>query len=635
MTARNIAPDAIALSKSLEEKEADIDLLQQTFTEIGSVLDLDKVFEIVSVRARELINAETLVIPLLDDGLETYTYRGGAGKDASEIVGESLPINYGVCGWVWEHKKPWWKGMYDELEESERGLWNDDPGSIILVPLQGRKNFLGGIAGIGKIGGGEFTKRDLNLLQLFASIVSIAIENAMAVKGMEESKKLNLDYQQRLENMNKRLTESGRELEYLSLYDALTKLPNRTLFHDRLSQNINQANITEGCVGLLLIDLDQFKKINEAFGHEKGDQLLKMAAQRLKEGMQPTETLARLGGDEFVIILPGHDQESAWQRARSIKQLLADEFKIDNTSIVINASIGVALSPWHGNDPGMILRHADTAMYTAKSSNIGICVYEDGMDDTSPNHLTMAADVRRALELKQFELHYQPKVSLVSNKVVSAEALGRWTSKRWGVVPPAMFIELLGQIGLMNEYTYWAIGEALGQARRWSDDGVFRVAVNISPHTLMHPEFVRELQSLVRNKDNGQHLIFEITENLFLSEHDRLDEVLQYIRSMGISLSIDDYGTGYSSLSRLTKLPVAELKIDQSFIREMMHHPDDKAIVRSTIDLAHNLGLTVVAEGVERQEEYELLEDLGCDVAQGYLISKPLPLDDFDKYLAS
>jgi diguanylate cyclase (GGDEF)-like protein len=635
LSIQNIVPDAIALSKSLEEKEADIDLLQQTFTEIGGVLDLDKVFEIVSFRARELINAETLVIPLLDDNLETYTYRGGAGKDADEIVGESLPIDFGVCGWVWKHKKPWWKGMYDALGEAERSLWNDDPGSIILVPLQGRKHFLGGIAGIGKIGDGEFSKRDLNLLQLFASIVSIAIENAMAVKAMEESKNLNLDYQRRLEGMNKRLTESGKELEYLSLYDTLTSLPNRTLFHDRLSQNISQAHRTNDSVGLLLIDLDQFKKINEAFGHEKGDQLLKMAARRIEEGVQPTETLARLGGDEFVIILPGHDRESASERATTLKQLLVNEFKIEDASIVVSASIGVAISPEHGNDPGAILRHADTAMYTAKSNSMGVCVYDQGMDDASRNSLTMAADVRKALELKQFELHYQPKVSISSNKVMSAEALGRWTSKRWGAVQPSMFIELLGQIGLMGEYTYWAIGVALEQAKQWSKNDIFRIAVNISPHTMMNPDFISELENLVATKDNGQHLIFEITENMFLSEQDRLDEVLQCIRSMGICLSIDDYGTGYSSLSRLTRLPVAELKIDQSFVRDMMHHSDDKAIVRSTIDLAHNLGLTIVAEGVERQEEFDLLQDMGCDVVQGYLMSRPLSADDFNEYMSA
>lgn len=246
----------------------------------------------------------------------------------------------------------------------------------------------------------------------------------------------------------------------------------------------------------------------------------------------------------------------------------------------------------------------------------------------------MVADIRRTLETKQFELYYQPKVSISDNKIVSAEVLGRWNNGERGMVPPGIFIKVLEQNGLIDEYTYWVIETALQQAFSWNRKGHnISLAINVSPQTLMHPDFMKKLEALVKNSDRGSHLIFEITENLFLSEYERLSEVLDYICHLGIGLSIDDYGTGYSSLSRLRKLPVSELKIDQSFVKDMNNNKDDEAVVHSTIELAHNLGLKVVAEGVEKLESLELLDKLGCDIAQGYLISVPLPLKDFDCFL--
>lgn len=626
--------NVIDLNRSLKEREVEIDLLQDTFTRIGGELDLEKVFKIVSERARELIKAETVLVPLLDENCETYTYRGGAGKNADEIVGESLPLNFGVCGWVWKHKRPWWQGVLDDLSDEEKNRWEQEVGTMVMVPLQGRKNFLGGIAGINKIGGKEFSKRDLNLLQMFASIVSVAIENAVAVKHIEDTNRLNEEYRIRLEGLNKQLKESSRELEYLSLYDTVTNLPNRSLFHDRLSRNIDQARFEHGSIGLMLIDLDRFKDINEALGHEKGDLLLKNIAERFETEIESGETLARLGGDEFVVILPMLDETGTMKRAKSFLRRLEKPFSIENTSIAVNASIGVALFPEHGEGISSLLSHADSAMYEAKHNNLDISLYDPEMGHLTRGHLTLVADIRKALEEGQFELHYQPKISIESNEVTSAEALGRWTSETRGAVPPNIFIKVLEQNGMIDEYTYWAIETALNQARKWSNvTKRMCIAVNISPQTLMNPSFVKNLKRIVKDRDNGQHLTFEITENIFLSEYDRLFEVLEYICFLGIGLSIDDYGTGYSSLSRLRKLPVTELKIDQSFIKDMNENKDDEAIVRSTIDLAHNMGLMVVAEGVETRKALMLLNKLGCDTAQGYLISKPLSVDSFDDFI--
>lgn len=625
--------NVVELNQNLKDREVEIELLQKTFTEIGSELDLDRIFHIVSVRARALIQAETVLVPLLDENCETYTYRGGAGKNADEIVGESLPLEFGVCGWVWKHKRPWWLGVLDELNEDEKNLWEEEAGTMIMVPLQGRRHFLGGISGINKIDGGDFTRRDLNLLQMFASIVSIAIENAMAVGNMEKTSRINDDYRMRLEILNKQLLESSKELEYLSLYDIVTGLPNRSLFHDRLSRNISQAILSEEYIGILLIDLDRFKEVNEALGHERGDLLLKKIARRFERSMKFDETLARLGGDEFVIILPGCNEAKSMQRAKEFKALLNEPFNIVNMKMSVSASFGVAVFPNQGEDTSSLLSHADSAMYEAKNSQIGLCLYNPEHDHMTRGHLIMVTDIRRALEEEQFELFYQPKISLKDNKIVAAEALGRWVSKERGLVSPDNFIRVLEQNCLLDEYTYWAINVALQQAKIWNKKHALRIAVNLSPQTLMDPDFIENLTQIVGDKKNGEYLTFEITENLFLSEYDTLSEVLEHICQLGIELSIDDYGTGYSSLSRLIKLPVNELKIDKSFVKNVYSNKDDEVVVRSTIELAHNLGLKVVAEGVEDEAAMEILRKYDCDVAQGFLISKPLPVTEFEAFL--
>ncbi|MDT8451682.1 MAG: EAL domain-containing protein [Gammaproteobacteria bacterium] len=625
--------NVVELNQNLKDREIEIELLQKTFAEIGSELDLDKIFQIVSVQARALIQAETVLVPLLDENCETYTYRGGAGKNAEEIVGESLPLEFGVCGWVWKHKRPWWLGVLDELSEDEKNLWEEEAGSMIMVPLQGRRHFLGGISGINKIGGGEFSRRDLNLLQMFASIVSIAIENAMAVGNMEKTSRINDDYRMRLEILNKQLLESSKELEYLSLYDIVTGLPNRSLFHDRLSRNVSQAILTEEHIGILLIDLDRFKEVNEALGHERGDLLLKKIARRFERHMRLDETLARLGGDEFVIILPDCDEAQSMQRAKEFKTLLYEPFNIANMKMAVSGSIGVAVFPEQGEDASSLLSHADSAMYEAKNNQVGLCLYNPAHDLMTRGHLVMIADIHRALKEKQFELYYQPKITLKDNQLIAAEALGRWISEERGMVSPDHFIKVLEQNSLLDEYTYWAIETALQQAIIWNKKQVLRIAVNLSPQTLMDPDFIENLNQIIGDRKNGEYLTFEITENLFLSEYDTLSSVLEHIRQLGIELSIDDYGTGYSSLSRLIKLPVNELKIDKSFVKNVDTNNDDETVVRSTIELAHNLDMKVVAEGVESEAVMDLLRRYDCDIAQGFLISKPLPVAEFEAFL--
>lgn len=624
------------LRESLLHREAEIDLLQRTFTEIGSELDLDRVFQIVAERARELVKADTLLIPILDENCSTYTYRAGSGVNTEEIVGESLPLDYGVCGWVWKHKKPWWRGMLDELDEEERNRWEKEAGTLILVPLQGKRHFLGGISAINKIDNREFTRRDLNLLTMFAGIVSIAIENAMTVQQMEETSRLNEDYRRRLKIMNKQLLESNRELEFHALYDPLTSLPNRSLFRDRLSRGITRADTSESQLGLLLIDLDRFKDINDALGHDKGDFLLKEIALLLQQYIHPEDTFARLGGDEFAVILPDSSRRMMVERANAFLKALERPFKINDSTITVGASIGITVYPEHGENETDMLCRADSAMYSAKKSKQGIMFYEPANDHSPLGHLTMVTDLRKALDNNEFELYYQPQIDIRSNQIIAVEALGRWVNSRYGSVKPDVFIAELEQIGLIEKYTTWVIETALQKATAWRNDGhELKVSVNISVTDLLNPEFMSRLDSIIGSGEDGKLLTFEITENLFLSEYDRLLEVLKHIRYLGIALSIDDFGTGYSSLSRLKRLPVSELKIDQSFIKDMEKSQNDEVIVHSTIELAHNLGLSVVAEGVESRETLQRLALLGCDTAQGFIISRPLELEQLNTLLRS
>ncbi len=626
--------DELDLRQDLHHREVEIELLQETFSEIGSELDLERVFQIVAERARDLVQAQTLLIPILDDNCETYTYRGGAGVHAEEIVGESLPLDFGICGWVWRHKKAWWRGVLDELSDEERNYWEKEAGSVILIPLQGKKHFLGGIAGFNKRGEEEFDRRDLNMLSMFASIVSIAIENAMAVQKMEEARQLTEDYQIQLQRLNRQLSESNRELEYLSLYDTVTGLPNRSLFRDRFAQHLTLAQAQGQRFGLLLIDLNNFKEINETLGHERGDQVLKDVARRFLAYLGGNNILSRLGGDEFALLLPNVDRAQSLRHAGHLLQQLDAPFDIGSMTIAVSASIGVSLFPEHGNDISTLLRHTDLAMFRAKTGKRGVSLYDPVADHSSPGMLTMTADLRKALEQHEFELYYQPKVNLRNNRIDSVEALGRWQHPQRGFVSPTMFIRVLEQTAMIDRYTYWVIETAIKQIRLWqSRQRNIRIAVNISTQTLMNPDFMIYLEGLDAITDAGGNLQFEITENLFLSEYDRLRETLSYIRQRGITLSIDDFGTGYSSLGRLKKLPVSELKIDCSFIMDMDRSSDDEVIVHSTIELAHNLGLSVVAEGVESEKTCRRLLEMGCDMAQGFLISEPIPIEQFERFL--
>jgi len=622
-----------ALEARLRQREHEIALLRETAFAIGSELDLDKVFALIVDRARELIGAETVLLPLLNRDCDEYTYRAGSGANVGEIVGESLPLDFGVCGWVWKHKRPWWRGVLSELSEQEKNLWEKEAGTLLLVPLVGRDHFLGGIAGINKAGGGEFSENDLHLLELFAGHAAIAIENAMAMERVAQARSDAEAAQAELQRMNRRLSAVNQELEYLSLYDNLTGLPNRSLFRDRIRKEIEQHADTP--LALVIVDIDRFQEINDTLGHEAGDELLRVVSGRFVRALDPADTISRMAGDEFAVLLAGADAEAAMKAARRLLATLEQTVQLAGQEVLVTAAAGIALFPQHGRELSTLFKHADAAMLAAKRERSGAHCFDERHDAGAPGRIALIRDLRAALDREEFTLHYQPKVELATSTITGVEALARWRRPDGSVVPPEMFITALEQTGLILPFTWWVLEAAMRQRVAWLKRRFdLRIAVNVPVSVIMDPQFIPGLGQLIERYGSRGGITIEITENVFFGDYDHLNAILSELRRFDVECSIDDFGTGHSSLARLRLLPVTELKIDRSFVIDMLRSKDDAVIVKSTIDLAQNLGLKVVAEGVENVQTLQQLYRLRCDVVQGHHIAKALPAVELERFLA-
>ena len=435
--------------------------------------------------------------------------------------------------------------------------------------------------------------------------------------------------------MTTRLKELYESLESLAFTDPLTKLPNRTLFHERLEQAIDEAKRDYNPFALLLMDIDRFKDINDTLGHQVGDMLLQQVAARLRSKLRDIDTVARMGGDEFAILLPAVSDKHATMAARMLLQALRTPFRVEEQSLDIGASIGVALYPDHGVDANILIQRADVAMYAAKHANSGHAFYDGKFDQHSPTRLTLLGELRHAVEQEQFVLYYQPKVNLKNFQVTGVEALVRWNHPREDLMLPDTFIPLLEQTGMIRSLTPWVLNESLRQGHELQDLGApITISMNLSVRDLQDPyladAFAEQLAAL---QISPRWLELEITESAVMTEPERALDVLTRLSSMGLRIAIDDFGTGYSSLSYLKKLPVNTIKIDKSFVIGMGRDENDAAIVRTSIDLAHNLKLEVVAEGVENEETLKRLNELGCDTAQGHYISRPLSAEELALWL--
>jgi diguanylate cyclase (GGDEF)-like protein len=434
----------------------------------------------------------------------------------------------------------------------------------------------------------------------------------------------------------RRTQRQAAENAQLALHDALTGLPNRTLLRDRTNQAIRQADRELVPAALLLLDLDRFKEVNDTLGHHYGDQLLVQVGQRLHATLRTVDTVARLGGDEFAVLLPRIETaEGAIAVANKLQAALAQPFPLEGLTLDVEASIGLAIYPEHGNDPDELLQHADIAMYAAKDTHAGFVVFDPTLDQHSPRRLALLGELRRAIDARQLVLHYQPKVDAHSGQVLGVEALVRWQHPGHGLIPPNDFIPLAERTGLIAPLTHYVLDAALHQCRDWRRSGhELAVAVNVSARRLLDREFPDEVAGLLaRWEIPARLLVVEITESTIMADPTRAMEILGRLNAMGVEVSIDDFGTGYSSMAYLKSLPVHELKVDRSFVTQMTSDTRDAVIVRSTVELGRNLGLRVVAEGVEDSLTLQELDALGCDAIQGYYISRPVPPDDLIHWL--
>ena len=428
-----------------------------------------------------------------------------------------------------------------------------------------------------------------------------------------------------------------KEILRLAYEDGLTGLPNRAMFHEQLGQSVRMAKRGTAALAVLLFDMDRFKAINDTLGHPTGDQALREVGMRVRSALRDSDVIARLGGDEFAVLLATGGADNAKVVAEKIHIALEEPFVIDGQTMDMAASIGIARFPEHGEDASALIRAADVAMYQAKRTKARFAIYDPSHDVRRQEFLTLAGELRRAVEAGELVLHYQPKMNLAENRVTSVEALVRWRHPQRGFVEPSDFIPFAEQTGYIGAITRWVLSRAIEQCGVWERTGLrIRMSVNISARDLRQgDELVHFIASALQAAElPAGMLCLEITESALMDDPLSAQSALRKLRELGVATSIDDYGTGYSSLAYIKQLPVNELKIDRAFVSGMEADRRNAAIVRSTIELGHNLGLTVVAEGVETDHELTELRRFGCDDAQGFLFARPMPAAALERWLS-
>jgi len=431
--------------------------------------------------------------------------------------------------------------------------------------------------------------------------------------------------------------QQARQLQYQAMYDSLTKLPNRVLFADRLQQAILIGRREKQPFALIAMDLDRFKEINDTLGHHAGDQVLQHVAVCIRTILRESDTVARMGGDEFAILLaPVSDLDGALAAAKKILKALEQPAHIAGQQIEVGASLGIVLFPEHGEDAQGLMREADAAMYLAKQTHGGYQVYSKDLGQgAADDHLRLQGELRHAIAHNELVLHFQPKIDFSSGCISGVEALVRWQHPKHGLLAPDNFIPMAEQTGLIKPLTYHVLRSALRQCEEWQRTGLdLSMAVNISAINIQDPEFPEQVAKLLKEFTvPPARLELDVAETALLSEPVRSMDCIKKLSALGVQIAIDDFGTGYASMAYLKEMLVAKIKIDKSFVKNMAVNHNDAVIVRSTVELGHNLGLKVVAEGVESQAVWDRLKALGCDDAQGYHMGRPLPAEGFSEWL--
>ncbi len=552
------------------------------------------------------------------------------GQTGLDKVREALRIErpYAMA-FVDMHMPPGWDG----LETIER-LWEVDPHlQVVICSAHGDYDWTQLISRLGQ------PDKLLVVKKPFEPIEVLQCANALTRKWQNEWEMRG--QMATLEEMVNARTEglkaANSKLRQLATHDVLTGLPNRVLFEDRMAQAMTQADLSGTEFALLLFNLDNFKLVNDSMGHQAGDELLKEVGQRLRSVARAADTLARLSGDEFVMIaLAVKGRDEGLEIAEHALAMLKPPIRIQGVDLECSSSIGIALYPGDAGSASALLSYADAAMSCAKQSEIKAHCFAAGMKPAAHPRAQLESELRDALRRGELELHYQPKIDVVSGAIHSAEALIRWRHPERGLVSPAEFIPVAEASGLIGPIGEWVVREACRQTRQWQEEGLasIRVAVNLSPSQFRHGNLLATMrQALDEAGLNPRFLEVELTESTVMSDAEGSVAILEQLSQMGVLVSVDDFGTGYSSMSYLRRFPVDILKIDRTFINEIVSRPDDASIVSAIVSLAHSLRLKVVAEGVETREQLDFLKILGCDQYQGYYFSPAVPPQQFAQLL--
>ena len=584
---------------ALDQRLRDLDAVHGFTGQVGQSLDPDEIIRAAVVQTAEVLRTDGAAVIVFDD-------RNGATLRVHGVVGLQLPTDAG---------DPNWRSLITSesavlVPRSELGAVRASGSTItemMVAPMRDESGVIGLLVVAGRTGASRrFTPDDLVRLQNLTEQLAVSLRKGMLHQRIEREARL----------------------------DGLTGLPNRTSF-ERSVVDVSRHRGT-GQPFVIMLDLDRFKEVNDTLGHHAGDDLLIVVGERLAALLGPDDVLARLAGDEFAIVGARDNRDEMLELAWACVREVGRPVTLDGLEIVVTASAGLAIVDEQDED-GAPLRYADIAMFNAKSQRLGVEIYRDEIDRRTPARLSMLGDLRSAIDNGELHLNLQPKLDLATGTVVGAEALVRWTHAVRGMVPPTQFVRVAEDTGLIKQLTDLMLERGVGTLKRIHDRGYhLGLSVNLSTHDLLDSRLAERVDGyLVANGVDPAMLTLEITESSLLIDAPRARSTINQLHEIGVHLSIDDFGTGYSSLSYLRRLPVGELKIDQSFVANVLLDEQDEVIVRSTIDLGHNLGLVVVAEGVENNEVLERLHQFGCDVAQGYCISRPLAPKHFMSWLAT
>ncbi len=553
------------------------------------------------------------------------------GRDGLERVEQALRMSrpYAVA-FVDMRMPPGWDGL-----ETIEHLWSADPNlQVVICSAHSDYDWVEVVSRLGHAEKLLIVKKPFETIEILqcASALTHKWRNEKELRQQAEM------LEQMLAARTQGLEAANRQLRHLASHDPLTGLPNRVLLEDRLAHAIAHAKRDGKEFGLIVIDLDRFKLVNDSFGHGAGDDLLKQVAHRLSAVVRNVDTVARLGGDEFVVIVsPVCGREDVTAVAQRIMQELRVPVKTAGVDMHVTPSIGIAFYPSDGSSCESLVAHADSAMYYAKQrGRNNFQCYAPNMNTVSRDTVRLESDLHKALALDQFELHYQPKVDTATGMVHSAEALIRWHHPDQGEISPADFIPIAEECGLIGAIGEWVIHEACRQARAWQQAGLqaLRVAVNLSATQFRQGNLLAVIESALTDAQlEPRYLEVELTESAVMTDPEESIRILEQLSRMGVLVSVDDFGTGYSSMSYLRRFPIDKLKIDRGFVADMSASADDASIVRAIVSLAHSLRLKVVAEGVETREQLDFLRSLGCDQYQGYHFSRALPAGEFEALL--